>query len=303
MVFTSLSANNYVIVAVNSTFLEPGPARYDPPYDPDGIAGLYGDDELYHIVLPEMRQLALDGELDRLEVPECIEKYQRDYLPDRSNLLLVTPDTRERYGPRGKGLVRRPLLEQGESIDDGGCAPDGYAWMCPGGMDFCTTPCRYRINEIKASPETWRPLGVRVNYCLSRKTEEQCKLLFSLPLAIVVIGFNLIKIMLMFDFLVRYQDSPLLTIGDAVSTILDVAPTLEPRCPSSSPFRPEGGPCLQTLQTKSYQASRHRWRAVVSGYRWAVFGILYKEILALKAWSVTNSLVVSRLQLPHAQAS
>lgn len=282
VVFTSLSANNYAIVPVNSSFLEPGRAIYDPPYDPDGIAGLYGDDELYHIVLPGVRQLALDGELDRLEVSECIEKYQRDYLPDRSNLLLVTSDNRERYGPRGKGLVRRPLLEQGASIGDGGCAPDGYAWMCAGGIEFCTTPCRYRIDEIKASQETWRPLGVRVSYCLSQRTEEQCKLLFSLPLAIVVISFNLIKIMLMFDFLVRYPDSPLLTVGDTVSTFLEVVPDLGRRRPSSSCSRPAESPSQQTLQTKSYQASHQRWGAVVSGFRWVVFGILYKKTLTVK---------------------
>ena len=115
MVFTSLSANNYAIFAVNSTFLESGSATYNQQPDADPYYGTYGKDELYQFILPEVRQLALHGQLDRLEVPACIEKYAHDYVADRSNLLLVTPAPLEIYGPMGKGLVRWPLLERGET--------------------------------------------------------------------------------------------------------------------------------------------------------------------------------------------
>ncbi|KAL1871753.1 hypothetical protein Plec18167_006903 [Paecilomyces lecythidis] len=73
--------------------------------------------------------------------------------------------------------------------------------------------------------------SVPVDYCLSQQVEQDCQLLFSLPICIVVILCNFTKIACMFLTARDDRKEIFLTVGDAISSFLTRPdPTTEGRC-------------------------------------------------------------------------
>jgi len=62
----------------------------------------------------------------------------------------------------------------------------------------------------------------QIAYCLSEPQPEKCRLQFSLPLAIIVVFFNVAKALCMFSMIYRLDEkvdkSPIMNIGDIVSS-------------------------------------------------------------------------------------
>lgn len=76
-----------------------------------------------------------------------------------------------------------------------------------------------------------------VDRCLSRKVDETCQLLFSLPICLIVVLCNAIKVVCMFLTAYDGRREILLTVGDAISSFLNNPDaTSEGRCllPKSS---------------------------------------------------------------------
>ena len=71
------------------------------------------------------------------------------------------------------------------------------------------------------------------NDCLIIETEDRCKLVYNLPLCLVVIGAAIVKVATMFlaAKLDRSRTAPLLTVGDAVASFMTQPdPTTQGRC-------------------------------------------------------------------------
>lgn len=70
-----------------------------------------------------------------------------------------------------------------------------------------------------------------VKGCLSERVEENCKLVFSLPISMVVIACNIVKVACMFLAAKENRCEVLVTIGDAVASFLNNPdPTTTGRC-------------------------------------------------------------------------
>lgn len=61
---------------------------------------------------------------------------------------------------------------------------------------------------------------IEVSYCLSLPVEEKCELQFSLPISLVVIICNAVKVLCMILTLLESRDDILVTVGDAIASFL-----------------------------------------------------------------------------------
>ena len=106
----------------------------------------------------------------------------------------------------------------------------GQHYICQGGKitltneskssDDCFPSCDSMIPQYLAHPEDWRPLNMIVDHCLSQVTNEACKLMFSMPIALTVIVMNAIKIGLILSMIFTTDTDQLLSIGDALQSFL-----------------------------------------------------------------------------------
>jgi hypothetical protein len=236
VIYTSIGANNYFIFLVNQTFAEryenvssPEPLLlasdlgnwipgYEPPRDP---------------VLKQLLESALAGKLDRLNNEDCIRSYGKMYLSNRSNLLLVG----SAFPPTiNDTACISSIYVFNEAIDNpalyGNCAVDPVPWICS--RSDCGVACLDRLNEVE--PQNWTVTVVEagesvafgetmesakfVDYCLSQPTEESCKLQSSLPIAMVIIFFNFLKVVIMLILAFGLQEARVQTIGDAIASFL-----------------------------------------------------------------------------------
>ena len=167
------------------------------------------------LVATQMQFNASQDNLERLENQDCIAAYGQTYLSSHRNLLLVSTSQESNEDAK---------VYQVEQIDPSRldaqeeCAPDPVSWMC---FDIqCNNPCINRLQDITNDPTAWSPFGIKVEYCLSQVVDQRCQLNFSLPLAITVIIFNLVKAVVMLFIIFNITENRIHTIGDAIRSYL-----------------------------------------------------------------------------------
>lgn len=174
-------------------------------------------------------------------------------------------------------------------------APKHYDWLCFGtvspsainGLDD-----RPGVENLPASTESsgvsicsskllqqqedkWRivnlPYDYAVQYCLSEPHEESCRLEYSPVILGIICAANLFKALTMtLLFLSRRRFSPLLTIGDAISSFLNmIDPTTTDKCTwSRHDFKSNGWE--KAANPRTLDESRKRYGAVPSRIRWTL---------------------------------
>jgi hypothetical protein len=159
--------------------------------------------------------------------------------------------------------------------------PDFYqsnGWRCPS-----HTPRTCDIENSSEVPQNkldWQPFEARVQHCLIESVEERCNVLFSIPIAALVIVSNLVKAVCMALTLYKYRRiSPLVTLGDAISHFLDHPdPQTKGRCLFSRRHietqwtweRCRGAkPDELGVEPEAYKPKQLLWQTAPSGRRWA----------------------------------
>ncbi|KAF5381870.1 hypothetical protein D9757_008368 [Collybiopsis confluens] len=147
---------------------------------------------------------------DVLSNAECITAYATDFISDRATLVRVVGD----YVSNGTLIV----YMEGAFI--GGMEGDPYGWICSGQdvIDPQTQPLGCTSAWKSIDPSTWWDGDVRINYCLSRPAITQCELNFNVPLLVLVIIFNVMKVTCIVVAVKIKNDNPLVTIGDAIAS-------------------------------------------------------------------------------------
>jgi hypothetical protein len=158
------------------------------------------------------------GQLEELNLLECIDAYSNSFQSARGNVFLVVDegvmDTNEAAGIF-PSIIRSGLCS----------AQTGTAWVyqqfkSERGGCFEQEANRF-LPRLRADPSIWSPLlGLPVKTGLSEPTGQKCKLNFSVHLAIVVIVFNAIKALTVLAGLSVLRNDPMLTVGDAVVSFL-----------------------------------------------------------------------------------
>ncbi|KAM5344029.1 hypothetical protein ACJ41O_012566 [Fusarium nematophilum] len=154
-------------------------------------------------------------EFQRLENQDCIDQYSSLLLSKRSDVVLVVANQTLKHWD---GVTQ---IEGGDPLQS---VPASYAWICmrKNYYDY-GEPCD--VSSVAANPGNWTVsnLGTpfRVNYCLSKQTEEHCRLIMSVPIFAVVVACNIIKLIGLALTWLFLDKRPLLTLGDAVACFLE----------------------------------------------------------------------------------
>jgi len=123
-------------------------------------------------------------------------------------------------------------------------------WETP---SFASTVTVYDSHESCASPSgmTPWPQYYPIEYCLSQKVKERCQLMYSPSICMVVIIFNLIKIICILLTIEQRRPDLFLTVGDAISSFL--------KCPDRTSL------CQSWVDQKNIKRAFSRAEPVKSG--------------------------------------
>lgn len=223
---------------------------------------------------------AQNGALQRLDNSQCVDAFAQTFQTTYSNLLLVTDDVKENdtYLYFTTQEVFNPwqylVLPQPQA--------DPYRWLCPGDLfDDCSTylpTVRSQIahNNWTVTERPDRAISWKVNYCLAEKGRQLCKLQYSFPLIMLIIGFNLVKTCILCYMWLGIRDAPLLTIGDAIASFLHRPdPATQGACLLTRRRAPALLQKRSLHQPEKYTGKRRRWGAAASVRRWMFSIILY----------------------------
>lgn len=235
-----------------------------------------------------MVQKGLHDELYHLENDDCMSAYATNFQSEYGSVLLLTDD----FHPNDTDFDF--LSSQGPSTTYKGDNP--YAWMCWDHTVYASemqTLCRDQLPEIRAHADHWIVGGYRVKYCLAERVPGKCKLEYSLPLAIIVIVFNIVKAIVICAVALTMNEQPILTTGDAVASFL------------KSPETRDRDHCLMsktlaknpTSRPLPYEAKPQRWATAVSILRWTICIIWYVRTYTPQTKPPTNK--NTQYQLHH----
>lgn len=216
--------------------------------------------------LTRLHSVARSGQLVRLENSDCIRAYAPKYQSSNGNLILVT----DAGYLNGLEFVERQNMTK----------PDSYylgpsRWICSGITEYNEgSKCSSFISKVGPGTD-WRVQSQNILYCLSEVTPERCKLQYSLPLAIVVMCFNLIKAIVICFVALTSTETPILTSGDAIASFLRTPDeTTKGKCLLSGRYFGTRDQVSrryfesQDDRQLKYSRKRKRWGLAVSGRRW-----------------------------------
>lgn len=217
---------------------------------------------------------AAANSLQRLDNLACIDSYAQTFLGSRSDLLLVVgASTGQRWSDEVTDDAERhtgvwsTYENHVKDSWDFNCGMDPYGWICGKGHK-CGDSCYSDLRNIRFVPSGWAPFNRTVQYCLSKRQEQHCKLKFSQQIGIIVAVMNLVKVACLAYTALFISESSLMTVGDAVSSFL------------SNPDVGTEGMCLISKHTitstdsshwrlpRQWTPTRLRWFKAASRNRW-----------------------------------
>ncbi len=261
-VFSSLCSRGVDIYLVSSHFLDGAP--FDPKSnDPDP------DPRWENLQAYQKNQASLV----RLENKACSEAFTAPIISSASVLILISD-----YSNSSNSLIGYGYRES--RFIPGSPYHAVYGWNGSYGLtetdetSHNTENWTFNIVEsVDASVYLDLNTKSRIQYCLTKREEEHCRLQFSLAIMIIVITCNLLKTICMSKIAWKHDREPLVTLGDAVASFLDrpdmttkgnciVGKTRFEDSKSWDLFRSRWGP------------KRLRWFRAASSKRWLFCNIL-----------------------------
>ena len=271
-VFSSLCTRQYNLSLVANEFIDGAPFNLLPFYTPLSVtnASQYYETTLHYETILQNYQKN-QASLVKLDNKSCLETYTAPTISANSDLILVTT-----YSNVTNSVLSFSLSQESQLVID-----SQNLDSCPLSLQ---PPCNY--SGLLADPQNWlldtydsiqtangvlTDLDDRIQYCLSKRVEEHCKLQFSLAIMIVVIICNLIKTTCMSIIAWKQDPEPLVTLGDAIASFLDRPDvTTEGNCiVGKTRFSRSWG-----LLLSRWHPQRLRWFRAASSKRWLVCNIL-----------------------------
>ncbi|CAN9173306.1 unnamed protein product [Alternaria alternata] len=275
VVFTTLSGNSYFVYITNEAWLSSSNSLIVP--DSGGYGPL-----LSELVDKQLWKANQAGSLQRLEPRPCIDAYARSFISARGNLLVITSNS---TSSSEAGEIF-DYASGGEITITGGQDAtnlDPYSWICGDSLKclkyYRSSTMGHRCEEyefcdvdalgIRNNPQNWTLNHRKVDYCLSTKTEENCKLRLNAAIAALVIFTNFCKALLIITTYFSTREHLLLGIGDAIVSFLSHP---DPVTKGSSLLSKDDVTSRQKFSSLSFgprpfHSSRKRWHAAVSRRR------------------------------------
>lgn len=249
-IFVSLTANEYVVAAVTEDFI-------------NGASWTLPGPEDYHYLLLANLQQNLST-LERLESPDCIREYGSDYVSDRRHALVVVS------GQESDSLIGILAWHYNKSQN---------SWVCGANIEPGKKMQPYSLidydcsTSIALANDTWLIGDREVGYCLSQAVEDRCRLQFAVPIMIVVICSNVLKLACMVFTIWHCKESTFVTLGDAVSGFLEKPdPYTAGMCiATKKDFQDGAWPDQEPMR---WTVRRHFWYEAVGIARYVLSNIL-----------------------------
>ena len=235
--YTSLGANDFLIVLVTNNHFEPGAytntsgitsnkflsaSANDTTLDTYGQVGYQEDRhdiQLFNSMLEGNNTGS--GSYEDLTPSQCASLYNTDFISTHRNLFVITSHTSNTthnntlldWAPF-KPTASRPMVWMcgyilpDISLAGHECNSDELASNVTRGL-----PWQMRIGDAGV---------VEISGCKSEKVMERCKVQFSLGIMMVVICCNLVKACGMVMAVVRSREPTLVTLGDAIDSFLSI---------------------------------------------------------------------------------
>ncbi|KAL8645139.1 MAG: hypothetical protein Q9226_007434 [Calogaya cf. arnoldii] len=317
-IFSTLSAREYDILTISPNLaagryfnatavppdaIKPGPWNHTlsdewafPPYPHSRLV------EFGQKLLTDFNNTSL---WQRMEKKECIRKYGRQFISTQGDFLAVSHALNDSFS------IKFIKTAYPKTANGGG---PSYNWMCDlyPEAKHGTNNEQCRLDVLLSPPyaEKWAIRSNRLNdlgpkyihygwqgdpvdYCLSRRVEEHCRLQFSLALLAVVIISNFIKATCMILMVYRHDATPLITLGDAIASFLD------------DPDTTTQGNCIATKYTfqkrqwaqqpRPWASKKVIWFNNSSSARWAFYNILSILVLIVTALFLHPAVTNKRL--------
>ncbi|KIK53464.1 hypothetical protein GYMLUDRAFT_232806 [Collybiopsis luxurians FD-317 M1] len=281
--FSTLSANEY------SVYIAQGPEQQNIPRNDNGTHKW----ECGYRGCPGSVSGSAISSWEILSPSDCITAYTSDFVSDRSTVIAVVGD----YVSNGS------LIFTGTGYTSAGYNEDPYEWICAGMDDFdnqklCSSvwrnidPSKWKIEGYIYSLASVQSFSV--NYCISQPVDPKCQLNFNLPLLIIVIFFNVVKVVCMGFTAIRIKDDPLVTIGDAIASFIDNPdPHTKNMCLASrSYFDTQIGDQRFPPLCIEYQPRKSKWMNAASRRHWILTVCLFagaiSVILGLLIYALLN---------------
>ncbi|PWW73703.1 hypothetical protein C7212DRAFT_359553 [Tuber magnatum] len=269
-VYTSLAANDFVVTVVSNNHFEPG--AYSNMTETLVFGGEQFNSTLRAVGKTTGRyetnseDIQLFGRVlegyntgseryDDLTASNCTKIYNTEFMSNNRNLILITKLS-------SNDTHKNTLLDM-VNINSTVTSPSD--WMCA--YNLSGNSRNNRRNKFICDPRE----KVEISGCKSERTDEKCKVQFSLGIMTVVICCNLIKACSMVMTVVRSREPTLVTLGDAVDSFLRIPdPTTKGMCFADRGFVDRkwrrGWRAVQTQHWK--RTGVQRWWTSISKTRW-----------------------------------
>lgn len=234
-IFSTLCTNNFNVYIVSDNFLDFSFKATEhltlldgcPTSAPDEVKGhrgdnmgAYGDKVTYGDLLGNKTLEALQAyhwnttSFEVLSNEACIKIYTNTMHTTYSDVLLVS---------RYSSSISPILFSEGLSSSVLSIEGSMNAWNCSG--TSCNADNTLAVSsdwsKVLLDAEDWSVQGCSIQYCLSQRATENCKLQFSLAIMITVIMCNLIKVICLSVIVWTRDQKPLVTLGDAIASFLE----------------------------------------------------------------------------------
>lgn len=292
LVFVSLSANNYYYTIGTPEFLEGASYNLTGPLQagsgsphwtlpaPPGVTYTtattyipYSDTATVNNFYKYYEQINKNASSwERLNNRDCIQAYSNVFMTGRRNLVLISSEKNP----------NNSVLDYGISELDSGGMNNNW-WICSKGVrDGGNVKCQ--PNDFMANADNWTVWDYPIDYCLSEKIKDICEVEFSIDIMIVVIAFNVIKVIVMTWVLLRYNAEDILTtVGDSVSSFLEREDeTTRGMCLAG--WRDIGHAWRYPGNGVLYQPRPQRWARAVSKGKWTFFILTMLACFAIIAF-------------------
>ena len=264
-IFSTLSAQQYYLFTVDSDFLTASSfksEKIDLGNDANAInkAALTESLSWLQENIPS---------LTKLDNTACIKAYGKDYVSSYGDLLLVSSAKNIT-----SSLLAWELYSLPSTLSPG---RHTYEWICSDYEEKFSPKLARSCDpdEATAKADEWTVGSQPIDYCLSRKIEERCKLQFSLIIMVIVILCNFVKMICMIVIAWKERVTTLVTLGDAISSFLDDPdPSTADCCFADKDDFTTKKWQLSTIGTKTYIPKRHWWFRAASLNRWAICNVL-----------------------------
>ena len=274
-VFSTLSTQQFKAYLVAAKFLD------GAPFNVTTSIGIFkpGTNKELNDLQDALQDIKTNDSYVKLQNKDCVDTYSAPIISTNSDLFLVS-----NYQDGNNSLI---WSDTRMSLPFGDNSVFSSLQLCdltgaitnPRNLSFNISELRqqyeyeYGINAyVDDYPPT--PGNPSIDYCLSKRAKENCKLQFSLTIMIVVIICNMIKTICMAIISWKQDPEPLVTLGDAIASFLDRPDvTTDGHCIAGRTWF-EDSRYWGFLHLSRWDPKNLRWFRAASRRRWIVCNVL-----------------------------